>query len=495
MTKRQKPCSAAIDSPFDPVVNRRAFLRGATILASGAFAPGLLGGCGSDSNGSFEIPLTLDPNTPWWLQNGFEPVSDELDVANLPVRGSIPSSLDGIYIRNGSNSQSATNPHWFLGDGMLHGVRLRGGRAEWYRNRFIRTEPFENGGAGGIPIGGNNESNVSAIYHAGRLLTSGEVGFPYEVNPDDLSTVGVYSFDDGLSTSFTAHSKIDPLTGYLHFFGYWLAPPYLTYHVADADGRLIHSEEVSVEASTMMHSFGITDRDVIFWELPIVFDGDGLTVHGFPYLWSDSHVERIGIMPLGGPASEIRWVEIPPAYVFHELNCFREGDEVVIDVCRYERMMDGERFGAFPPRLHRWRIDTSGETLDFRDEVVISDRLLEFPMHDKRFTGRPIEHGWFVETANHPGTVDLRGVVHFNRTTGDLRTWDPGVNRHCGEALFVPEGQGEGEGWLLTFVYNHVSRTTDLVILDALNVEAGAQAEIRLPRRVPYGFHGTWVPR
>lgn len=483
--------------PFDVTLRRRSFLRGAALLAGGALLPSWLPGCG-DSGGEAAVPLEVDASRPWWLQNNYEPVLDELDVTGLPVRGAIPPELSGIYVRNGSNPFASDNPHWFLGDGMLHGVRLGDGRAAWYRNRWIRTPLFENRVPAsdlGLPIGGNNHSNVSPIYHAGKLLTSGEVGFPYEIDPDDLSTIGVHDFGGGLNTSFTAHSKIDPATGFLHFFGYWFAPPYLTYHVADASGRLVHSEEIAVEAPTMIHSFAITDRDVIFWELPVLFDGRGLEVHGFPYLWNDSYGARIGIMPLGGPASAIRWVEIERCYVFHELNAFRDGDQVVIDVCRHPRMMDGERFAIFPPRLHRWRVDTAGGSLTFRDERIDESAQYEFPMHDRRFTGRKTRHGWFGQPRPHPDTVDLGGLQHFDYESGEVHRWDPGPNRHCGEPLFVPGGDGEGEGWLLTFVYDHARDTSELAILEALDLEAGPIAEVRMPRRVPYGFHGAWIPR
>lgn len=482
-------------------VSRRAFLRGASLLAAGAVAPAWLVACGDGGSGmprDSAIPLEVDPNRPWWLQNNFDPVFDQLDVADLAVRGSIPSRLDGIYVRNGSNAQNADNQHWFVGDGMLHGVRLRNGRAEWYRNRYIRTPLYEQGLTllqAGVPAGGNNQSNVSPIYHGGRLLTSGEVGFPYEIDPDDLSTVGVHDFGGGLNTSFTAHSKIDPATGYLHFFGYWFGPPFLTYHVADQTGTLIHSEEVEVRLSSMIHSFAITERDVVFWECPVLFDPSGFAVHGFPFLWHEDYGARIGIMPLGGPASAIRWVEIEPAYVFHELNAFRDGDEVVIDVCRYERMMDGERFGTFPPILHRWRVNTAGPSLSFRDEVIEDSQRYEFPMRDPRVVGRPHRHGWFVEVPDHPDTIDPRGIAHLDYRRGVWRRWNPGPNRHCGEALFVPAGTSEGDGWLLTLVYDHGRDESDLAVLEALDIESGPVAQIRMPRRVPYGFHGAWIPR
>ena len=190
---------------------------------------------------------------------------------------------------------------------------------------------------------------------------------------------------------------------------------------------------------------------------------------------------------------ELFFGEIEPCYVFHELNAFRDGDVVVVDVCRYPRMMDGERFGDVPLALHRWRIDTGGEQLAFSDEVL-EDSRLEFPAHDRRFTGRPNRYGWFVEARNHPDTIDQRGIYSLDHQTGLLDHWDPGPNRHCGEAFFVAGDTGEGEGWLLTLVYDHAAATSDLVILDATRISRGPVATIHLPRRVPFGFHGVWVP-
>ena len=481
-----------------PSSSRRAFLRGAALLAGGTLVPPWLHGCGDASSASgAAVPLVVDPALPWWLQNNFQPVDDELDVADLRVHGALPPELDGIYVRNGGNPRDASSPHYFLGDGMLHGVRLQAGKALWYRNRWVRTTPFEKGlGAGktGPPVGDNNTSNVSAIYHAGRLLTSGELGFPYEIRPDDLSTVGVYDFGGLLDTSFTAHPKVDPATGFLHFFGYWFAPPYLTYHVADATGRLVHSEEIPVAKPTMMHSFAITERDVVFWELPVLFDARGIDLQGIPYLWDESYGARIGVMPLGGPVSSIRWVDIEPCFVFHELNAFRDGDDIVIDVCRHARAMDGERFGKDLAQLHRWRVATGGAALGFREEQLDGGDY-EFPMHDRRYTGRRNRHGWLAQVRAHPDTVESGGLTHVDHDTGSFESWDPGPNRHCGEPLFVPGGTGEGEGWLISFVHDHSRKTSTLAVLEALDVTAGPVAEVEMPRRVPYGLHATWVPR
>lgn len=484
--------------PF-PRLSRREMLKLSGVAAAGLALPAWLSACGGggETTGGEVAPLEVDPAHPWWLQNGFEPVFEEVEAHDLRVRGAIPPELSGLYVRNGSNPQNADSPHWFFGDGMVHGVRLENGRAVSYHNRYVRTPLYEHGyafGEGGPPTGGNNQSNVSAIYHAGRLLTSGEIGFPYEIDPSDLSTVGAQGFAGKLNTSFTAHPKIDPATGYLHFFGYWFLPPFLTYHVADAEGRIIHSQQIAVGASTMMHSFAITESDVVFWECPVVFDLQAALAGELnPFKWTPSYGARIGVMPLAGMANAIRWVEIDPCYVYHEVNAYRDGDEIVLHVCRLDHTFIDDDVNT-PLVHHRWRVNTAGRELSFRDEIV-STRRMDLPTHDRRFTGRPHRYGWLVDLRPHTETVDLGGILRFDYRSGDTHVWQPGAARHANEAFFVPAGAGEGEGWLLSYVYDRGTRSSDLVILDAEHVEDGPVAEIHLPQRVPHGFHGVWVPQ
>ncbi len=439
---------------------------------------------------------------PWWLQNNYAPVEDEIDAFDLPVLGSIPPELNGLYVRNGSNPRTNSSPHWFLGDGMVHGIRIEGGRAVSYRNRYVRTPLWEAGvtldgsiEAGLPPGGGNSQSNVSCVYHAGKLLTSGEIGHAFQLDPNDLSTIGVHDFDGRLNTSFTAHPKIDPATGYMHFFGYWLFEPYLTYHVADATGAIIHSQIIEVAGPTMIHSFAITESDVVFWEFPVVFSLDRALDSSVidAFRWQPEYGARIGVMPLGGNADQIRWVDVEPQYVFHEVNAYRDGDEIIVDVARHPDMFNDNDLNDSDTTVRRWYIDTSGENLTFRDEIV-ADRDFELPSHDRRLSGRPHRYGWFVATRENRDTVDLAGIAMVDFRTGGIQQWDPGITNHCGEAFFVPAGPGEGEGWLLTLMHDHDSNRSRLAILDAMNVGRGPVAEIEIPRRVPYGFHATWIP-
>ena len=445
----------------------------------------------------------FDPGVPWWLQGGFAPVADEVQSRDLEVEGALPPELDGTYVRNGSNPRTGTSPHWFLGDGMVHGIRLEAGRATSYANRYVRTPLYEaSAGFGeGVPGGEASQSNVSAIWHGGRLLTSGEVGFPYELDPADLSTRGVHDYGGRLTTSMTAHPKIDPATGRLHFFGYGFVPPYLTYHVAEADGTLVSSTEVPVPGPTMIHDFAITETDAVFWDLPVVFDLDAAvamiddpTADVFPFSWDPSYGARIGVLPLGGDGRRVQWVEIEPCYVFHGVNAYRDANEVVVDVCRHESMF-GEGVLGNGLALHRWTVDTDRGTV--RDEVVDERPDMELPSRDLRRTGREHRHGYFVQNRPADATVDLGGVIKHDYRTGRREVWEPGPTEHGGEWLFVddPGSDGDDEGWLLSYLHDEATGRSRFVVLDASQVAEGPVASVALPQRVPYGFHAAWIPQ
>lgn len=427
------------------------------------------------------------------MAGNFAPVTEELTAYDLPVTGTIPSELTGWFLRNGPNPRDAATPHWFFGDGMVHGLRLEGGRAVSYRNRWVRTSTFTEGAQAVDAQGRRNlaagVANTHVVRHAGRTLALVESSFPYEIDcrpGHELETIGAYDFGGRLTTAMTAHPKTCPVTGELHFFGYGgPTPPYLTYHRADASGELVLSRPIDVPGPTMMHDFHLTASHVVFMDLPVVFDRSH---PGMPYRWDPEYGARLGVLRRDDPHGEVRWLPIDPCYVFHALNAHDEGDQrIVLHVARY-----AEFGGASPAHLWRWTIDLATGTVA---EEQLDDRFCEFPRVDDRLAGQPARFG-HATTAELPGSGPIPGaLLRYDLRTGAVVRHDFGPGRTPGEAVFAPaDDRPGGPGWLITYVYDASTDSSDLVVLDTEDISAEPVATVHLPQRVPYGFHGNWLP-
>ncbi len=446
-----------------------------------------------------------DEELPFHLQGNFAPVTDEITGDDLTVEGAIPPELNGVYMRIGPNPATGESPHWFTGDGMLHGVRLEGGKASWYRNRWVQTRALEDPDLQMISEGGEVDhsiavANTGIIRHAGKFMALVETSFPTEVTPG-LDTVGTYDFDGKLTTAMTAHPKICPVTGEMHFFGYGFFPPYLVYHRVDAEGRLVQSQEIDVTGPTMIHDFAITENNVIFMDLPVVFDleaamaslggGQPQPGAGLPYHWSDDYPARLGVMPRGVPGAAVRWYDIDPCYIFHPFNARdAEDGSIVLDVCRYPELWRGgsDNFNSAVP--HRFVIDPAGGRVS---ESQIVDEPAEFPCVDDRLVGSRVRYGYAVSSPDLlVGPGELSKILKIDFDTGNNTAYDLPTGQVPGEVTFAPVGEGEDEGYLMFFAYDKSRDGSDLVILDATQPQAGPVARVAMPQRVPFGFHGNW---
>ncbi|MCV7233282.1 carotenoid oxygenase family protein [Mycobacterium branderi] len=420
----------------------------------------------------------------------YAPVPDELTVLDLPVEGHIPSELNGWYLRNGPNPREAQG-HWCVGDGMVHGVRLENGRVAWYRNRWVRTEsfadPFPTYNADGTRNLRSSVANTHVVRHAGKTLALMETSLPYEIT-NDLKTLGAYDFGGKLADAMTAHPKICPDTGELHFFGYGgIFAPHVTYHRANADGELTISRPVDVPALTLMHDFALTAEHVVFFDLPLVFDlGVALTMQAdqdVPYRWDDSYGARLGVLRRDDPYGAVRWFDVDPCYVFHLANAYDSVNSIVLQVVRYPELWREDSVFDTGAALWQWTIDTDAGKVD---EQQLDDRAIEFPRIDDRRTGRPARYSVAVGT-NCLVRYDLLRDTAEEHRFGSRGTAD--------EAVFVPAGEqsDESAGWYLSYVYDPVRDGSDLVILDASDFGGEPVARVRMPRRVPHGFHGNWI--
>ena len=434
--------------------------------------------------------------TPSHLRGNGRPVTEELSLADLKVNGTIPKGLNGRYVRTGPNPITGTSTHPFLGDGMLHGVRLRDGKAEWYRNRYVQTPFIKDPSVDVLDLSvmmdmKSSKANTHVLGHAGKILVLEEGHFPYVVD-GELDTVGPTDFDGVLTGSFTAHPKICPTTGEMLAFGYSAVEPYLRYLRVSADGKLVQTENITVGGPTMMHDFNITQNHVIFMDLPAVFNMELAMTGEMPIRWDESYPARLGVMPRNGNDTQVRWFDINPCYVFHPLNSYEDGDKIILDVARFSHMWKASTMDFPPPALWRWTIDTvSGKV----HEEQIDDRPAEFPRVADSVIGMKHRYGYLAAMSQSNDPSDASGaILKYDRETGVRSDIEFGRGRTGGEPVFVPaeNTNAEDDGYLMTYVYDASSDSSSFIIMDAASMDSTPVASIDLPR-IPGGFHGSWI--
>lgn len=446
--------------------------------------------------------MTFDDASPYLVGN-FAPVQEELTAFDLPVTGQIPLELEGRLLRNGPNPSQTpdmASHHWFLGDGMVHGVRLRDGKAEWYRNRYVGNPHVTNNLDGETPVTGTVGPNTNVIGHDGRTYAIVEAGTkPVELTYE-LETVGSGGFGDNLPNGFTAHPKYDPLTGEMHAVNY--APQSLMdkleYVVVGADGAMTKRVEISAPTMPMVHDMGLTQRYAIVLDLPVAVDLD-LAFGGtpFPLRWHDDYNARVGLLPRTAESeAEMIWCSIEPCYAFHPLNSYDLDDgRVVVDICRFDKLFDLDRNGPFRdslPQLERWTIDPARRQVT-RD--VIDERFQEFPRVAGSVLNQKHRFGYTTEVGGDITKWSFNNTIKYDFDTGSSEVHDHGPGRGAGEPVFVSreDSTAEDDGWIMTVVYDETTHGSDVVILDATDISGPEVARIELPARVPHGFHGNWV--
>lgn len=470
-----------------------------------------------------------------YLTDNFAPVHEELTATDLSVTGTLPDHLDGRYLRIGPNPvvDPGDRYHWFLGEGMVHGVRLRDGRATWYRNRWVRSAGVSEA-LGEQPRFAPGRfdfaANTNVIEHAGRTFALIEAGASQYELTHELDTIGACDFGGTLAGGYSAHPHEDPETGELHALSYsWTRGNRVDYTVLDVEGRIRRSVPVEVTGSPMIHDFALTERYAVILDLPVTFDVSMVTsdmprllrrpaeallsrVIGrnpvpeplvarmarsrfgatgvLPYSWNPAYPARIGLLPRDGGGSDVRWFEIEPCYVFHAVNAYEDGDSVVVDVVRHDRMFATDFTGPNegPATLTRFVLDlTSGKVREDR----FDERSQEFPRIDERLTGRRHRFGYAIELA---GPVPGDAVVKHDLVAGTTQARALGGGRQASEFCFVPTpgGTAEDDGVLMGYVFDRARGLSDLRVLDAQTLED--VAAVHLPGRVPAGFHGNWAP-
>ncbi len=455
-----------------------------------------------------------------YLLGLFAPVRDEITADDLEVIGQIPRDLNGVYLRNGPNRRYAARGryHWFDGDGMVHAMAFEDGRAR-YRNRYVRTQAFtrenaagealwtgvmENpahnpiGTARGLPL--KDSANTDLIHHDGKVLATWYLcGQPMSLDPLSLETLGAETFLGTLRGDVMAHPKADERTGELMWFDYGTRDPLLRYGVVGASGRVEHEVAIDLPGPRLPHDMAITENWSVLMDLPLVQDAEAARQGRHKITFDPSTPTRFAVLPRRGTA--VRWFTAEPCYIYHVVNAWEDGTAIVMDVCRVTRPEPVSTRAAqlskllgylrLDARLHRYVFDLATGTTT---ETQLDDANTEFPSIDSRGWGARARYAYTVHIADAE-TVLFDGLLRYDRVTGTRQEHRFGPGRFGSEAPFAPRdgSTGDDDGYLVSFVTDERDGRSEVEILDASDISAGPVARVRLPQRVPLGFHATWV--
>lgn len=468
---------------------------------------------------------STSPNA--YLEGPYAPVFEEITARDLEVQGEIPRDLTGTFVRNGANPKLPPKGryHWFDGDGMLHAVELANGKAS-YRNRFVRTKALNAEIEAGEPLWTGilepvdlknprgpfkNTANTDLVFHAGKLLALWwQSGLPYQIRLPDLETCGEELFGKDHKAGISAHPKVDPRTGEMMFIAFGqMRPPFLQYGVIDAKGELAHFVPIeSVPGPRYQHDIAITEHFTILMDLPMYADPEMLKVGKSRVRFFREQPARFGLIPRYGRDADVKWFNAEACYVYHTINAWEEGPpddpEVVMVGCRIADPLMGDPrnptsthpipsigLQRLEPYLHEWRFHLKTGAVR---ERRLGDVMVEFPRMDNRLLGVKSRYSFNPKVAHAP-TVLFEGLIKHDFVSGKDTTHLYPEGWSAGEAVVCPrEGStGEDDAYVVTFAIEHASGRSELWIWSARDFGGAPLARVKIPQRVPAGYHAWWI--
>ncbi|HMJ33644.1 MAG TPA: carotenoid oxygenase family protein [Baekduia sp.] len=458
---------------------------------------------------------------------GFADQTEEVRVAALAVSGEVPAWLTGGLVRvtpAQMDFERRSVTHWFDGMAMLNRFGFDGGAVS-YASRFLDTDARRAAlASGGAAINGfatdpcrtlfqrvqstfrpdlTDNANVNLTRLGDEYLAMTETPIPVRFDPETLETLGHDQGAAAFGQLTTAHPHHDPERGELVNFAA---------HLGRKSEYRVYARRSSTESRTLatmpvrepayMHSFALTPRFAVLLENPFTVNPLRLAFGGrsfiHNYRWKPELGVRIHAFSRATGALHRSWTA-DPFFVFHTINAFEDGGDLVVDLCAHADAsiidllnLDGLRAGTNAPQ----EAQPLRLTLPLAGGAVGSRRLadvdLELPRIDyRRRNGRDYRYAYGVSSGGSPF---LKSLVKLDVTDGTHVVWDE-PNAWAGEPVFVPRVGGDGpdgedDGVVLSVVLDAAAGRSFLLVLDAQTFQEIARAEA--PHHIPFGFHGQY---
>jgi carotenoid cleavage dioxygenase len=461
----------------------------------------------------------------------------EGEIADCEVEGDIPRDIRGTFYRLGgdwSYPPKYANEVPFSADGYISMFRFHDGRVD-YKGRFVRTPRYLANRKAGRQLFGNYRnrrgddpsvrglsstvSNTTPVVHAGRLFATKEDARPYEIDPHTLDTKGEYDFGGKLSSlTFTAHPKIDPVTGEMIAFGYEAtgeASTDLFVYFIDKSGQVKREVRLQAPYVSENHDMAISRTHVVIPHFPLTTSKEWLAAspENLHWYWDERLPGYLLVLPRDGDAKDARWIKGPPHTMGHTLNARTEGNKLVVD----GTVSDANPYPFFPNRdgspwtpvtgmstIRRWVVDLGSKSDGWEEQTPFPQYQGGLPRIDDRFWTQPYRYGYLGYTDfSRPPSVKLSGLPsfpltnslgRFDMTAGKSESLFVGDNGNLQEACFVPKGAkaAEGSGYLVAVFTNLVENRAELLVVDAERMQEIGR--VILPFHIAAQVHGVWAP-
>lgn len=487
---------------------RRTLLRGLGAAGAAAALPRLASAdphpaeiCYSRFQAALDGHPELDP----WRSVNVE----KLPRIAMTLEGKLPKQLNGTLYRNGPagfERAGARYQHWFDGDGMVQAFRLSDG-AVHHHGRKVRTEKWRREEAAGrflLPGAGSsvpnpgrargndsaNPANISVLPWGDELLALWEAGSPYALDPRTLETRErrVWSpATDGMP--FSAHPLVESDGRWWNFgLAQWMGRTgsLALYALSPARG-LDRVTLVDLPFPGYLHSFTMTERHLVFYLSPHIFDRRRARHYVDGHRWEPKRGGRVLLVDKND-FERRRWLDAPAGFVWHFADAREEAGGTI-----RARVVWADRPKAMDEDMYAVMCG-DGTTVDDRSVLATltitpsgrvgierTDVAGEFPVTDSRAASP------FVVLADDTqlNVIAADGRSQSLRADGRVK---------LEEHRFVPRSARPGDGWLVGTGYDLDARRSVLTIFDTQSAGSAPVAVARMDRRIPFGFHGWFAP-